>query len=130
VKLTCEFSEAHVKALEKVIDGLDYETIEAIAKSPQEGYDIIFCLQSLRDAIKVAQNPPSAPSKSDVARFSSAPSGRKLYDFSRPLDANGAQNVVGDLLHRLTQPFHVHDDIASRHIVARGVVDQPLHRIG
>jgi hypothetical protein len=75
VKLTCEFSEAHVRALEKVIDGLDYETIEAIAKSPQEGYDIIFCLQSLRDAIKVAQNPPSAPSKSAVVRFSSAPSG-------------------------------------------------------
>jgi hypothetical protein len=56
LKLSCLIDQVHARALAKLIDMLDYEVIRRYADSDQETYDMIFCLESIRKALKNAQN--------------------------------------------------------------------------
>jgi hypothetical protein len=55
VKVSFQVDAAHARALAKLIDMLDYEAIRRAAESDQETYDMVFCLECLRQALKEAQ---------------------------------------------------------------------------
>jgi hypothetical protein len=52
VEMACRLRETHAHALEHLIKRLDFQAIRGYARSEQESYDILFCLESLRKALE------------------------------------------------------------------------------
>ena len=52
VKVLFAIRKAHIAALERLIDCLDYEIIRRCAESDQECYDVVYSLNRLREGLK------------------------------------------------------------------------------
>jgi hypothetical protein len=52
IKMSCLLKETHALALGQLIERLEFDAIRRCARSDQESYDMLFCLQSLRKALE------------------------------------------------------------------------------
>jgi hypothetical protein len=73
LKVCCEFEHLQVKALEKLIDRLDFQTISGYADTVQEAYDMVLSLQRISEAIACSSRAPRPFEHGSAKR--TAPSG-------------------------------------------------------
>ena len=58
--ISIKLDRAHVRALQHLVESLDLELIQRCARSDQETYDMVFCLETMKEALKVALDEDSA----------------------------------------------------------------------